>query len=190
MMRRISLGFTALAVLAPLAVTAQMDGMEGHMEGDLPTWHQEQADDINAVGDKFLQLADAFSVEQYDWRPMEGVRSVKDVMVLMIAEFYVFPTLWHVDVPEGVPGGFGEVIGKYADASKADIIADLKAASEHMMASLKGLEHDDFMSEADWFGRKVTVTTAIGLAAGDMHEHLGQAIAYARTNHVVPPWSN
>jgi hypothetical protein len=23
----------------------------------------------------------------------------------------------------------------------------------------------------------------------DMHEHLGQLIAYARTNHVVPPWS-
>ena len=24
---------------------------------------------------------------------------------------------------------------------------------------------------------------------GDMHEHLGQLIAYARTNQIVPPWS-
>jgi hypothetical protein len=24
---------------------------------------------------------------------------------------------------------------------------------------------------------------------GDMHEHLGQLIAYARMNHIVPPWS-
>jgi hypothetical protein len=24
---------------------------------------------------------------------------------------------------------------------------------------------------------------------GDQHEHLGQSIAYARTNGVVPPWS-
>jgi hypothetical protein len=24
---------------------------------------------------------------------------------------------------------------------------------------------------------------------GDMHEHLGQLIAYARTNRIVPPWS-
>jgi hypothetical protein len=23
----------------------------------------------------------------------------------------------------------------------------------------------------------------------DMHEHLGQSIAYARTNQIVPPWS-
>jgi hypothetical protein len=26
-------------------------------------------------------------------------------------------------------------------------------------------------------------------AMADMHEHLGQLIAYARTNQVVPPWS-
>jgi hypothetical protein len=28
------------------------------------------------------------------------------------------------------------------------------------------------------------------LARHDLHEHLGQLIAYARTNHIVPPWSN
>ncbi len=27
------------------------------------------------------------------------------------------------------------------------------------------------------------------ISMADMHEHLGQLIAYARTNHVVPPWS-
>jgi len=27
------------------------------------------------------------------------------------------------------------------------------------------------------------------LVGGDMHEHLGQLIAYARMNHIVPPWS-
>jgi len=29
---------------------------------------------------------------------------------------------------------------------------------------------------------------ALGVG-GDLHEHLGQLIAYARTNHIVPPWS-
>jgi hypothetical protein len=28
------------------------------------------------------------------------------------------------------------------------------------------------------------------MISGDMHEHLGQLIAYARMNNVVPPWSN
>lgn len=141
------------------------------------------------IGDKFLQLADAFSEEQYDWRPMEGVRSVKEVMALMIAEFYVFPTLWGVDVPEGVPEGFGGVIGKYAEASKAEIVADMEVALAHIVASLEGLGHEDQMAETEWFGTATTNAGAIMRAAGDMHEHLGQAIAYARTNHVVPPWS-
>ena len=27
------------------------------------------------------------------------------------------------------------------------------------------------------------------MIGGDLHEHLGQLIAYARMNNVVPPWS-
>jgi hypothetical protein len=33
------------------------------------------------------------------------------------------------------------------------------------------------------------VHASVAVAMNDMHEHLGQLIAYARTNHVVPPWS-
>ena len=36
----------------------------------------------------------------------------------------------------------------------------------------------------------MTIDANIMTAMADMHEHLGQLIAYARTNHVVPPWSN
>ena len=32
------------------------------------------------------------------------------------------------------------------------------------------------------------VQTALAIG-GDLHEHLGQMIAYARMNHIVPPWS-
>ena len=78
----------------------------------------------------------------------------------------------------------------YAEASKADIIADLTISLEHMVASLEALSHEDQMAPAEWFGTPTTTAGAIMRAAGDMHEHLGQAIAYARTNHVVPPWSN
>jgi hypothetical protein len=33
------------------------------------------------------------------------------------------------------------------------------------------------------------VHASIATAMADMHELLGQLIAYARRNHVVPPWS-
>ena len=45
------------------------------------------------------------------------------------------------------------------------------------------------MSESTYFGRDMQVHANIATAMADMHEHLGQLIAYARTNHVVPPWS-
>ncbi|MDP6372106.1 MAG: hypothetical protein QF634_06315 [Vicinamibacterales bacterium] len=46
------------------------------------------------------------------------------------------------------------------------------------------------MSETiQMFGSERTVQASLFMIVGDMHEHLGQAIAYARSNEVVPPWS-
>ena len=39
------------------------------------------------------------------------------------------------------------------------------------------------------FGQNMTKQGAILMLLFDQHEHLGQSIAYARTNSVVPPWS-
>jgi uncharacterized damage-inducible protein DinB len=39
------------------------------------------------------------------------------------------------------------------------------------------------------FGRDMTKLGALMLLLEDQHEHLGQSIAYARSNGVVPPWS-
>ena len=39
------------------------------------------------------------------------------------------------------------------------------------------------------FGRDMTKQGALMLILNDQHEHLGQSIAYARTNGVVPSWS-
>ena len=39
------------------------------------------------------------------------------------------------------------------------------------------------------FGRDMTKQGALMLILEDQHEHLGQSIAYARSNGVVPPWS-
>jgi DinB family protein len=186
-MRRLSLGLLALAIVAPGALSAQM---EGHENSSLPTMQDDQIEDYRTMGEKFVALAGAFSEEQYDWRPMEGVRSVRDVLALAIGEFYLFPRLWGTAAPEGIPGGFGEAMAQFQALTKAEMIDELTKSSAHFIASLESLSHEDQMSEASFFGTAVTVAGAISRASGDMHEHLGQSIAYARTNHVVPPWSN
>jgi hypothetical protein len=35
----------------------------------------------------------------------------------------------------------------------------------------------------------MTKEEAVRFLIGDQHEHLGQSIAYARSNGAVPPWS-
>jgi hypothetical protein len=39
------------------------------------------------------------------------------------------------------------------------------------------------------FGSEMSGTDLWVLTATHLHEHLGQLIAYARSNNVVPPWS-
>ena len=176
---RVSAGLLALALLVPAAASAQTAS----------DWEQEQIEDLRAIGTKFVALAEAFPEDTYDWRPMEGVRSVRDVMGLMIAEFYLFPTIWGHAAPEGTAADWGAAIAGFGALSKAEMVAEMTEASAWFMASVEGMTTAERAATADWFGRSVSTVSAIGLAAGDMHEHLGQAIAYARTNRVVPPWS-
>jgi uncharacterized damage-inducible protein DinB len=39
------------------------------------------------------------------------------------------------------------------------------------------------------FGRTMTGNDVLYTIVLDLHEHLGQMIAYARQNNVVPPWT-
>jgi hypothetical protein len=38
-------------------------------------------------------------------------------------------------------------------------------------------------------GRDMSIIDGMLFLGGDLHEHLGQLIAYARMNKIVPPWS-
>jgi uncharacterized damage-inducible protein DinB len=39
------------------------------------------------------------------------------------------------------------------------------------------------------FGMKMSKRATLILLASHSHEHLGQSIAYARSNGIVPPWT-
>jgi uncharacterized damage-inducible protein DinB len=51
------------------------------------------------------------------------------------------------------------------------------------------LSDSNLQTQVKLFGEDMTKQGAVMLILGDQHEHLGQSIAYARTNGVVPPWS-
>ena len=65
----------------------------------------------------------------------------------------------------------------------------LKASFVTLQEAIAGLSDDDLNTPVTLFGRDMTKLGALRLILGDQHEHLGQSIAYARSNGVVPPWS-
>ncbi len=149
-----------------------------------------QLADLEQLRDKFLALADAFPEETYDWRPMEGVRSVRDVFVLIAGEGVLFPTMWGFEAPDWVAeGGFGGETERLKALSRDELIAGIERSFDHLLALVRGWSEEDRARQVSFFGLTVDLTTAVTLMATDMHEHLGQSIAYARMNRIVPPWS-
>ena len=65
----------------------------------------------------------------------------------------------------------------------------LKTSYANLQKAITGLSDNDLQTPVKLFGRDMTKQAALMLIIEDQHEHLGQSIAYARTNGVVPPWS-
>lgn len=85
-----------LGVASP-PITAQ------YLGGGTKTGHEAQLADIGEMHEKFVSLGRAFAENAYEWRPMEGVRSVRDVLALIAAETALFPTAWGYAAPAWVP---------------------------------------------------------------------------------------
>ena len=95
----------------------------------------------------------------WDWTPLEGVQSVRDVMDLIVAGGYHFPASWGIDAPAGAESGFGP---------------EMEKSFDHLIMTTRELTHMDHMGgQANSFGRDMSVANAMTLAGGDMHEHLG-----------------
>jgi len=144
--------------------------------------------DLETMRGKFVGLAEAFPQDKFAWRPMDGVRSVSEVLMLAAMEGYTF-----------IPGSFGAKtadLGGQEGAAKLRTIADKAAVIEHInkgfahaKAALEGLDAATLTGKRMVMRREMSVADVALIVGGDLHEHLGQMIAYARMNKVVPPWS-
>ena len=142
------------------------------------------ADDLQSSGKKIIELADAMPADDYSWRPEEGVRSVSEVFVHIAMSNYYFQALLGGKMPEN----FDKDAEKNM-TNKEDIINYLKQSFEYTQKFLSGYGDTDYGTMIDTPFGKFSKQQILMLMATHAHEHLGQSIAYARTNHIVPPWS-
>jgi uncharacterized damage-inducible protein DinB len=146
--------------------------------------------DLDTLQSKFLALAEAIPAEKYSWRPAEGVRSIGEAFMHVAAEYYVFAPMAYGATPSTVVERSREGMQKFeAMSSRDEVLKHLKESFAYTKQQLEALEPSAIAGARRLFGRDRTIVETTSLMSGDLHEHLGQLIAYARMNGVKPPWS-
>lgn len=135
--------------------------------------------------DKFVALARAMPAERYTWSPGEGVMTVARVYGHVARYNYYYPaSAMGVTAPAGVGLDSLERM-----TSKTELIAVLEKSAGHVRTAVGQMSDEQLAKPTKLYGRTVPQWAVLFQLLAHMNEHLGQSIAYARSNGVVPPWS-
>ena len=168
MLSRMGSCVLAIALTASLAQAQQATSLQAAF-----------GEDAGTLSEKFTGLARVMA-GKYDWKPGQGVRSVADVFFLIVRENTLVASVLAGTPNPGTPAPI-------TDPEKMQ--GALKSTYAKLQAAITGLSDSDMQATVKVFGKEWTKRDALIHLLVDQHEHLGQSIAYARTNGVVPPWS-
>jgi len=162
--------------LAATALSAQ-DGGKSDLKSDLLR-------ELKYAQQRAVDLAEAVPAEKYSWRPMEGVASFAEVFMHLVTNKHYLLGVTGVPVPDGASR---EQAAKIKD--KEQIVPLLKEAYAKAIDAIEKSDPADWDREVDFFWKPARVSTVYTRLVMHSQEHVGQLIAYARMNHIVPPWS-
>ncbi len=140
---------------------------------------------VGQVQGQVVQLAEAFDEGQYDWRPQEGVRSVRESLLHIAAANYFLASKMGHTPPEDV-----DFMTMEANITgKDNVLAALKQSNAFILDKIGQENIARFGEEVDFGFAKFNRLAGLLIILEHNGEHKGQLIAYARSNDVVPPWS-
>ncbi len=160
------------ALLSAVTLHAQNEGLWEGYDGE---WSH--------VSRQLIALAEAIPPEEFAWRPAPGVRSTSEVyMHIAIANLYML-SVTGVKEP-AVTNAMEKTV-----TTKADVIGWLKRSLDAVAAARAQLKPGDLQRKVEIYGKVVTVDGMYLRIIVHDNEHMGQLVAYARMNGIVPPWS-
>lgn len=145
----------------------------------------EFLEEIAYFEQRYTRLAEAMPPEKYSWRPGEGVRSVGEVYTHIAAANYGVGRALGTAFPAGLD--FKSLLALSGDKPK--VIQALKDSFAHLRQAILALNDADADKPQDMFNRQTTLRGSFLMINRHFGEHLGQSIAYARINGIVPPWT-
>ena len=141
--------------------------------------------DLQDMQKKFTGLAETMPAEKYGWRPSPDVRNFGEVLLHVANANYNIPNL----MGAALPAGFDPKTFEKSTTDKAKIIAELNKSFASAIAAVQAMSNADFAKPLKKLGPDANDGDVVYILVVHAHEQLGHAIAYARANGVVPPWT-
>jgi uncharacterized damage-inducible protein DinB len=161
----------------PAAYAQDKFQTEGLWEGYDGEWEH--------VSQQLVALAEAIPADKYSWRPAPGVRSVSEVfMHIALANFYLLSVTGPKMPPDMTSISLEKTVTK-----KVDVIDWLKRSLAAVKTARAQLKPGDLERKVKIENKTVTVDGMYLRIIIHDNEHMGQLVAYARVNGIVPPWS-
>jgi uncharacterized damage-inducible protein DinB len=173
-----------IRLLLPLLLVA-LAATDARAQAAPPNFRDEFLRQFNNSMIKFIELAEAMPEDRYGWSPGEGVMPVARVYAHVAHYNYYYPaSSMGVAAPRGLDADSVE-----NRARKAEVLDLLRSSHEHVRQVVRGISDEQLAATTKLYGRDVPQWSVLLQLLAHMNEHLGQSIAYARMNGVVPPWS-
>ena len=167
-----------ITLLGFSALHGQVDPLEGVWQGYDGEWVH--------VSRQLVALAEAIPPEKYAWRPGPGVRSTSEVLMhIAIANF----GLLNFTGPK-MPADLESPDMEKTVTTKPEVIAWLRRSLDAVKTAHAGMKSAGLQRKVTVNGRDATVDGMYLRIIVHANEHMGQLVAYARVNGIVPPWSS
>ena len=141
--------------------------------------------DLQGVQTKMVALANAIPADKMTWRPSADSRSFAEVFLHVAGERYQILGM------EGAvpPASFDGKTYEKSTTDKTQIVAQLNETWDFSQKTINGMSNADFAKLLPKLGPQANAGDVVYILVADAHEHLGQLVAYARVNGIVPPWT-
>ena len=168
-------------MLSVLAIVCMIQPLQAQETNNFKNQFNRHFDYASRV----LSLAKAMPADKYSWRPEEGVMSVEEVFTHIARyNFYYLQSSLGIPVPDDV-----DVKNIESITGKKNVVAILEQSIEHVKDAIKGMPVSKLQEKTEMYGNTVNGQAVLMQLITHKSEHVGQSIAYARTNGIVPPWS-
>jgi len=137
-----------------------------------------------------LQLEEAVPQSKFNWRPAPGVRSIAEAYLhIAFSNYGLTKAATGKEPPADAGWEMNPAKWDKKTTDKAEIKKILEKSFAHVHEVISSLPDADLDKMVTFFGHEMSVRSVLIILVGHMNEHLGQEVAYARANKIVPPWS-